>query len=677
MENISPILAHRRPPAFENRNAREHRARPGQRAVHVTRFAIAKIVLLLAVTSLTAFLGLSQYLEWQFDRFLAKNAQAEVGSLAKRFERSVKEVSDISRGAMPDDVTKRRIEKLIRLTNVFRLVIFDANGLSRFDTESRLSVTRKEALHGKNNPEAIKVALTQDLSVQTRRGDGSFETPRFYSVAYVPLTSDQAVGALKIYLNQETQAETFLSNASEVKYSLATILAVLFGFPLLAFCLRSLQVERAHAAANHMSRHDALTGLPNRLAFKAHIDRIFEAVGKGSSVALLCIDLDHFKTVNDTLGHDIGDKLLCALAARIENQLRSGDIVVRFGGNEFAVVMQNVKSSEDAGRVAERILKSCEVPFAIGDFQIVAGLSIGIAVAPQDAATQEALLKAADIALYRAKQEGRGTYRFFETGMDKALQERRALERDLKLALQLGQLKLVYQPLMSACGNEINSFEALLRWHHPKRGVVPPNDFIPLAEETGLIKEIGRWVLEQACMDARSWPERIKVAVNLSPIQVVDSKMVHEIVGALEKSGIAPHRLELEVTESVLLSDPEVALKNLTAFKELGVTIAMDDFGTGFSSLSYLHRFPFDKIKIDRAFIDQCAVSVQSWAIVSGVIALSRRLGKATTAEGVETMDQAQMLRDEGCSELQGYLFSKPVELDKALELIGSRVQAA
>ena len=418
--------------------------------------------------------------------------------------------------------------------------------------------------------------------------------------------------------------------------------------------------RRAEAHLAHMARHDALTGLPNRTLFRERTEQGLSELRAGGGLAVLQLDLDDFKGVNDVLGHPVGDALLLAVARRLLDCTRDSDTVVRLGGDEFAVVQTGAVQPTDATALAERLMVTLAEPFQVANHAIVIGASIGIAVTADPHAGADELLKNADLALHRAKAEGRGTYRFFHEEMNARMQQRRLLETDLRRAAEENQFEVHYQPLMSIPSGEVCGFEALVRWRHPERGMVSPAEFIPVAEELGLIGRIGAWVLNQACIDALPWPASVKVAVNLSPVQFRDPALAAEVAGALARSGLPAQRLDVEITESVLLHDREAVLAILHQIKSLGVRVSIDDFGTGFSSLSYLQHFPFDKIKIDQSFIRNLAGAENCIAIVRAVIALGRSLGIAVIAEGVETELQLELLRQEGCGEAQGYLFSQP-----------------
>ena len=402
--------------------------------------------------------------------------------------------------------------------------------------------------------------------------------------------------------------------------------------------------RKAEARIAYMAHHDALTDLPNRVRFREEMLKALQRVERGETLAILCLDLDYFKAVNDTLGHPIGDALLQAVSDRLRGCLRATDIVARLGGDEFAIVQTAAEQPVDCMALATRLIKAISEPFDVEGHQIVIGASIGIAIAPNDGNDPDRLLKNADMALYRAKEDGRGIYRFFEPDMDAKMQARRALELDLRKALALGEFELFYQPLINLETNAVSGFEALIRWRNPERGLVPPIEFIPLAEEIGLINPIGAWVLKQACTEAMRWPKQIKVAVNLSPVQFKSGTVVLDVIAALGASGLPAHRLELEITETVLLQDTEATISILNELRALGVRISMDDFGTGYSSLGYLRKFPFDKIKIDQSFIRDLSDKPDSIAIVRAVTSLGSTLGIATTAEGVETEEQLQQL---------------------------------
>ncbi len=430
--------------------------------------------------------------------------------------------------------------------------------------------------------------------------------------------------------------------------------------------------KQIEAKIAHMASHDDLTDLGNRVLFREELQNSLSRLAPGKEVSILCLDLDHFKAVNDTLGHPIGDELLRAVAGRIRGCVRRGDTLARLGGDEFAIIQSASSQPEVAIGLAERLVQVLGEPFKLQEHQVVIGVSIGIASAPKDSIDPDTLLKQADLALYEAKGSGRSTYRAFELEMDSQVQARRALEVDLRRAIAEREFKVFYQPLVNAHDRRISGFEALLRWHHPERGTVMPSQFINLAEEIGAIGALGALALEQACNDAVHWPDDLSVAVNVSPMQFRTGDIVAIARAALQNSGLPPHRLQLEITETVLLSDTEAVIEILHRLRDLGVHISMDDFGTGYSSLSYLRKFPFDKIKIDRSFVNGLGTDPESDAIVSAVVSLSASLGIKTTVEGVETLDQLAWLESRGPIEVQGYLLGKPLPLDQTQALIDS-----
>ena len=402
--------------------------------------------------------------------------------------------------------------------------------------------------------------------------------------------------------------------------------------------------RKAEARIAYMAHHDGLTNLPNRELYQERLREALErSEGGNKRVAVLCVDLDLFKNVNDSFGHPMGDRLLRLVADRLRSQVRGNNLVARLGGDEFAVILAADVSPNEASDFASRLIKILSACYEIDGIEVVIGASIGIALSPGDGETTEELMRNADMALYRAKSDGGGVHRFFEREMDRQAQKRRDMELDLRRAFANGEFELHYQPLVDIAADRISGFESLLRWRHPEKGMISPADFIPVAEDIGLIVSLGEWVLREACAEAVKWPADVKVAVNLSPVQFRSRNLVQVVVSALANSGLSPKRLELEITESLFLAETEANLAILHQLRELGVSISMDDFGTGYSSLSYLRSFPFDKIKIDRSFVKDLAQRSDCVAIVRAISGLGRSLNITTTAEGVETMDQLDL----------------------------------
>ncbi|MEO6840679.1 MAG: EAL domain-containing protein [Bradyrhizobium sp.] len=447
---------------------------------------------------------------------------------------------------------------------------------------------------------------------------------------------------------------------------------VFSGRPHHVVAVRDLQARKeAEQHIHYLAHHDTLTSLPNRGYFNARIDQEIAGLASGESLAVLCLDLDRFKEVNDLFGHAAGDTVLRTVAARVTAVLGERQMMARLGGDEFAILMPGVKNPEAAGRLAEAILEALHAASDTPETNCIS-TSIGIAICPDDAADREALLSHADTALYRAKTDGRNTYRFFEAAMGAAVRERRMLEHDLRLAVTRNELRLVYQPQKGTRSQNMTGFEALLRWKHPVRGDISPAVFIPIAEESGAILEIGDWVIKTACREAATWEQPLSVAVNVSAVQLYNPDFVQELHQILLDTGLSPRRLEIEITETALVRDFNRALTTLRLVKALGVRIAMDDFGTGYSSLSNLRAFPFDKIKIDGSFIKSVNSNAQAATIVRAVLGLGRGLGLPVLAEGVETDAELQFLRDEHCDEVQGYLLGRPAAIGQFRHLTHS-----
>ena len=480
----------------------------------------------------------------------------------------------------------------------------------------------------------------------------------------VPQQTDRARDDGETDQDQEMPVETRITgkDGNSLPVELLSRAIHYAGGPARVTALRDIRDRHeAEERIRHLAHHDALTDLPNRRHLEQALDQALRLARRTQTrIAVCCLDLDGFKAINDTLGHAAGDLLLRQVAARMLDECRDSDLVARIGGDEFVIVLQTGAGSERASAVAERLVLALALAFDLDGVVAHIGTSIGISFFPDDGQTTATLFKSADTALYRAKERGRGQFCLFETGMDRVAQERRELEHDLRAALSTEALSLHYQPLFDG-GGEIIAFEALIRWQHPTRGAIPPDQFIPLAEQCGLILPIGDWVLRTACRTAASWAHERRVAVNLSPAQFQRGKLLDLVADVLAETGLSASRLELEVTEGVLIEDAVHALVVLKGLRELGVRVVLDDFGTGYSSLGYLHSFPFDKVKIDRSFINRIETDRNAWTIVDAIIAMSHKLNLEVTAEGIETPDQLSMLTRHGCDEMQGYLLGRPM----------------
>jgi diguanylate cyclase (GGDEF)-like protein len=439
------------------------------------------------------------------------------------------------------------------------------------------------------------------------------------------------------------------------------------------------QLESVVVQLAYLARHDQLTGLPNRVLFREQLDKTINVSQPNGKFALLCLDLDGFKSVNDSLGHPVGDQLLKAVGERLVKCLTPKDMVARLGGDEFAVIQADLGRVEDCDEFARALIEAVSAPYLIENKQIVIDASIGIAIAPHDGKDADELQRNADMAMYCAKAAGRGSHRFFMPDMRTSSEAKRSLELELRQALAHGELDVYYQPIVDGRGR-VKTFEALARWFHPEQGEIPPSRFIPLAEETGLISALGEWILRTACMTVAKWPADMNLAVNLSSIQFRNGNIVQTIVSALANAGIAASRLEVEITETVFLENNANTISILHQLRELGVRIVMDDFGTGYSSLGYLRSFPFDKLKIDRTFVEGLGKSEDSLAIVRAVLMLAKSLRIGVVAEGVETAEQLRILRREECNEFQGYYLSRPEpaqKIDLVLAQCGERIRRA
>jgi diguanylate cyclase (GGDEF)-like protein len=501
--------------------------------------------------------------------------------------------------------------------------------------------------------------------VELKSGAGKANRPPWYSEAYVPARAGgELLGVIEVYVDQTARRARINASFAAVG---AVVLAVLLGLGATGawHWLQRLRAQhKAEERVRYLARHDVLSGALNRASFHDALQQAgWRHQQAGTRFAVLCVDLDRFKDVNDSLGHAAGDELLRQATARLRGLLRHGDDLARLGGDEFAVLQGGVADAGDVRSLAQRIVQALSLPYPVAGHPVACGASVGAAIFAVDAHDTDDLMHKADLALYRAKASGRGTFSFYDAALDQQLQQRHALTQALRQAIADEALTLHYQPLFHADGRTLTGYEALLRWQHPQRGNVPPSEFIPLAEDCGLIESLGAWVLRRACRDAALWPDGLSVAVNLSAAQFRSADLVGTVTQALAAAGLAPTRLELEITESLLMSNTEAVLHTLAALSRMGVRIAMDDFGTGYSSLAYLWRFPFDKLKIDRAFTQGLDQDPKVALIVRSIVTLAHALDIRVNAEGVETEGQMHALRGQGCDELQGFLLGRPAPL--------------
>ena len=554
-----------------------------------------------------------------------------------------------------------RLQKLCLDTAVGNM----CQGLTMFDRSDRLVLCNSRYLEMYGlSPDVIKPGCTVNEVVQHRIETGSLS----------PRAAGRYVDERQTTLGQgEIESKAFELPSGR---SIIVTRRPMHGGGWVATHDDITERKQAEARIAHMAHHDALTGLANRVLLRERLQAELLRVQRGQHLAVLYLDLDHFKNVNDTLGHTVGDALLRSVATRMRECLRETDTIARLGGDEFAILQTGFDGPPDTTALAQRLRDAVMTAHIVEGHHILSDVSIGISLAPNDGIDADQLLARADMAMYAAKCDGRGTFRYFESEMNARAKARRALELDLRQALTNNEFELHYQPLVNLERNEICSCEALLRWNHPLRGSIPPIEFIGAAEETGLITQIGEWVLRTACIDAATWPDHVTVAVNVSPVQFKNQDLVLKVIGALGESGLSARRLAIEITESVLMRDNEMNVATLHQLRDLGVQIVMDDFGTGYSSLSYLRSFPFDKIKIDRSFINDVSNMGDANAIVQATTSIAGTMKMTTTAEGVETQEQLNAVRALGCTEMQGFLFSRPVQGKELARLFQSGEKA-
>ena len=566
---------------------------------------------------------------------------------------------------------------------VLRYELYDQGGKLVF-TSGKSGLDLGELNLGERVAKAMATADLNAASVALRHGSGG-GAPTHFAVLTLPLTlNGQSRGTLVTYLDQSDQANVLSDYFGLIAGITILLLGVAIAMPAAFAWMRSQERRKAEAQVHFLKNHDALTGLPNRNAFSEMLaDAMVRMHRDRTHTAVLCLDVDKFKEINDATDLAGGDAVLREIARRVRKSLREGDLVARLAGDEFAIALVDITNLGDVMAFMNRLVEALRLPFRVGDKDIVCTTSVGIALAPGDGDNAAMVLRHAAIALARAKADGGQRMCFFEQSMDKALQRRRLVEHELRLALSRDEFDVVYQPEYDLATDAQCAAEALIRWNHPVHGKIAPTHFISIAEDTGLIVPLGEWVLRRACSDAVKWSEPLTVAVNLSPAQFRDGDIAETVADILHETGLPASRLELEITESLLINDTEEVLDKLNRLRKLGVSIAMDDFGTGYSSLSYLARFPFNKIKIDRSFIRNMTQDPAVNAIVKTIIALGRSLDVTITAEGVETEEQAALLREYGCPQVQGFLYGYPAAMGvgnkpaKKLAVIGKRSSAA
>jgi len=614
-------------------------AGPAQRAGAITRLAACCVLLAMAVVGDVATL------EWSLRERLLLALVAVLGVAAGLLLR---------RDRLTDQrLAVERRQLSIAVNNI-------PQGLVLYDASARIIICNQPYLDMFGlSPDVARPGCTMQRLIAHRKETGSFDGD-------VDEFCDAIIQTVRLGKATRQLTEAPGGRAIEI------INRPLKGGGWVATIEDITERTRADEKIVHLAHYDGLTDLPNRLLFRERLEASLKAIRPGEQLAVLYIDIDEFKSVNDALGHPTGDELLKGVAERLRGCLKETDVAARLGGDEFAVIQTAIKDRSETTRLVDEIHSAIRQPMECMGHLITTDASIGIALAPGDGADLDQLLRNADLALYGAKGDGRRTYRFFETGMDRRARARRSLELELRQAISDGSLEPHYQPVVNIEDGQISCCEALLRWRHPERGMISPAEFIPIAEDSGLINQLGLWVLNTACAEAATWPDHVRVAVNVSPVQFRSQSLALNVAAALAACGLPASRLELEITEAVLIRDDEAALDMLHQLRKLGVRIALDDFGTGYSSLSYLQRFPFDKIKIDRAFIRDLAGPGASSSIVQAVVNIAAASDMTTTAEGVETEQQRNLLYILGCTEMQGYLFSPAIPAAEVRRLLVS-----
>ena len=614
--------------------------------------------------ALLAVGGVMLVIDRQADRHLAADAQRAALAWARHMAVHVPDIDLVFDGDLPSPQAQDRLTSLRGTAGLFRFKLYDIAGRLLLVSESVATAPRPEDIREADSFSAAAAARDGKARVKLHRG-GTEGRPDVYSEAHVPLRHGQRIiGVVELYLDQTDVAATTAASFRRAALTASCALALVFLAGALLWRMRARRDRDTERRMQFLSRHDVLTGTLNAASFRDALARAcMDRTPGAPGLAVLCIDLDRFSDVNDAHGHDAGDQLLRQVAERLHGVLRGADLLARLAGDRFAVLQCEVADSHAVKSLVHRIVDRLAQPHVLtgGGGRLVATASVGAAIHGVDGDDADALLHNAELALHRAKACGHGAWSFYDAALDRALQERRALAQDLREALAKEEMELHFQPVFAAGGGRLIGYEALARWPHAARGMVPPSEFIPMAEDSGQIEALGRWVLRRACHEAAHWPAALSVAVNLSPAQFRrEVAIVEEVRGALAAAGLAPRRLELEITESLLMGHTDQVLQALRELHELGVRIAMDDFGTGYSSLAYLWRFPFDKLKIDRAFTQGLGGDGKVDAIVHSIVTLAHSLAIRVNAEGVETEAQRKALVQLGCDELQGFLLGRP-----------------
>ena len=633
----------------------------------------------IAASALIAIAVMAAVMRYAASDLLERDANQTAQAWAEFVSRSVPDLEMLLTQGDLSNAAREELKQFRQIEEVFRFKMFDRDGQTvlvsdDLDKPPGSAASKSSIGHGNDTVRQMvlggrNVTLLETNSTNPNR-------PAVYSEAYVPIIRNgQLIGVVEVYVNQAARAVR-IQQAFQIVAGALFGLLTLIGLAICSYLLKRLEAERrAEERMRYLAHHDVLSGLLNRASFNEALhEAAWRHTGDGPAFAILCIDLDLFKEVNDTLGHPAGDEVLRQVGERLRALGRHGDRVARLGGDEFAILQTGVNSVDDVTTFAERVVETLAQPFDVGPDTIRCNGSVGAAIFGIDATTEEALLHKADLALYRSKAAGRGTFSFYDEELDKALEERRTLVRDLREAIGADQFTLHYQPQFSADGMTLTGYEALLRWTHPTLGLQSPETFIPLAEDTGLIDPLGRWVLRSACAQAALWPNDLTVAGNLSAVQFRQDNLVEDVARALDSSGLPAGRLEIEITESLLMSNTERVTETLGRLAAMGVRIAMDDFGTGYSSMTYLWRFPFDKLKIDRSFTQNLNNDVKVRAIVKSIVSLAHSLEIRVNAEGVEKTTQLDLLRQYECDELQGYLLGYPSPTERLFHLCETNV---